>query len=327
MPVTALTSRLGTRLHAKGHFSGRTTPECPVAPALPKPAVRVKQESDNPFRPKLKNFALRSKGQQSRLPGDSPEKLRLAVPKSDSFGPFFLALLKQIGFPLSQPRSRQFDLETADPSLSARLLKTWDIPALLTPDPVDENYIARHCGFTGLDCVAEATAKAQLDQAVGLPVSPLGELTCLVPFPEVGTANVHIIGRAVDTELLERAPHDKPLPVATEYYSGLGTQFFQRLGTPLRIRLSRGSTEAWVLPDQNGRRPATFAVDNVESGKTLEHNGLSPLALLMETHMGFFASQSALQDPAAGPRIRFLAEQLKQAYPKVLEDFRPAPKS
>lgn len=191
--------------------------------------------------------------------------MKLAIPKGRLQGPA-LDLLARAGFPLHAVSDRSYQLAGPE-GFEARLFKPRSIAELLAIGAID-------IGLTGLDVLRDAA----VDVAV--------------PCVDLGLNRVRIV---VATPIAKRAildaPPRRPLIVATEY-PALAERWMMARGLAHVVLRTHGATEAF-LPDV-----ADVIIDCVETGATLEANGLVPVEELFQSSTWVVVHKDVLARPS-----------------------------
>jgi ATP phosphoribosyltransferase len=175
--------------------------------------------------------------------------LRVGVPKGRLLPPLSTLLREKVSIDLSALPPRKLSLTAG--GVRFYLLKPRSIPQLLALGFLD-------AGFCGRDLLMES-----------------GYDSALEVFCDLGMQRVQICVGAASAEIL-RAPPDRPLAIATELPLLASRWAFSKNLSHI-ILASWGSTEAWV-PDL-----ADVIVDVVETGATMQANGLALLETIMES--------------------------------------------
>lgn len=192
--------------------------------------------------------------------------MRIAVPKGRLQEPVLAALrdIDELGN-ITFPKTRSYHGVSRIPGIKATLIKPRAIPQLLGLDVFD-------IGFCGLDLVQEA------DELGAIPVADLGlnRVRILVGVP------------ATKYAILDRPP-PRPLVIATEYPK-IAERWAIKRGLACITVETFGGTEAYV-PDI-----ADIVIDCVETGATLEANGLIPMETLLESSTHLVVSSRFARD-------------------------------
>jgi len=205
--------------------------------------------------------------------------MRLAIPKGRLMSGV-LDRLTRAELELSFAGDRDYRPRCNDPRVTARLFKPRAIPQLVAMGRYD-------AGFCGLDLVLESGYEQVL------PLADLGlnavELVVAVPRGLAG---------------LLKSPPKRPVVIATEYPM-LASRWALEHNLAAIVLQTWGSTEAYAPDD------ADVVLDCVETGRTLEANGLVVLERLARSTTWFVVEKRALDDPERGPTLRELATRLE----------------
>lgn len=189
--------------------------------------------------------------------------MRVAVPKGRLAAGVMLWFdtepARQVFGEISFPNERSYRGVSSRPDVQVSLIKPRAIPQLLSLGFFD-------VGFCGLDLLVEA-AYHQVLSLIDLNLNQV-QLRVGVPLEKRG--------------ILENPPA-RPLIIATEY-PGMAEQWAFEKGLACIVVQTFGGTEAYV-PDI-----ADIVIDCVETGATLEANGLVPVDLLMKSSTYLIAS-------------------------------------
>lgn len=185
--------------------------------------------------------------------------LRLALPKGRMQGAV-LSLMADAGLPV-QLGARAYRPTIGAGRFNAKLLKPQSIVEMLASG-------SRDVGFAGADWVRELDADVE-------------ELL------DTGFDPVRVVAAAPASLLVHGALPPRRLVVASEYQR-IAMSWIACEGLDARFVRSYGATE--VLPPDD----ADVIVDNAATGSTLAANGLSEVALLMESSTRLYASRAAL---------------------------------
>ncbi|HEY9788322.1 MAG TPA: ATP phosphoribosyltransferase [Candidatus Obscuribacterales bacterium] len=202
-----------------------------------------------------------------------------------------LSLLDQIGIQfLSSGRS--YRPVSSDPTIEAKMLKSQNIPALVS--------LGRHdCGFCGYDWIVEQNA--DVVELLDLKFDPV-RLIAAVP------------EEMQDLLTTPEVAQGKTLVVASEYRR-LATEFIAGKNLNAIFVRAFGATEA--LPPED----ADMIIDNTASGTTLRHNRLVIIDELMRSTTRFICNREALKNPVKRKKLEEMAmlmESSLRARQKVL---------
>lgn len=197
--------------------------------------------------------------------------LRVGIPKGRLQAQVVELLRTRAGLDFGTLAPRELTLTLG--GIRFYLLKPRSIPQLVAMGFLD-------AGFCGQDLIAES-----------------GYDDRLATFHDLGVQRVELCVAAASAEILQRPP-DRPVAIATEFPLLASRWAFSQNLSHI-VLSSWGSTEAWV-PDL-----ADVIVDVVETGATLEANGLTLLAtLLTSTTVLFERQQGILGSTKLGQALR-----------------------
>ncbi len=194
--------------------------------------------------------------------------IKFAIPKGRMFEGV-RRLLADGGLDISATE-RGYRPSISLPDFGVKLLKPRAIVEMLAAG-------SRDVGFAGADWVRETAAD-------------------VVEIVDTGLDRVRLVA-AAPAALLEggRLP-DRPLVVASEY-ERIAQAWIEQRGLDAILLRSYGATE--VLPPED----ADCIIDNTATGATLAANGLVIIDELMTSSTRFYASRSAMSDPAKRAQI------------------------
>ncbi len=196
--------------------------------------------------------------------------LNLVLPKG-SLEAATLRLFEEADLPVSRATDRDYYATIPDPRIAkVKILRPQEIPQAVQLGHFD-------VGFTGHDWVLETGSDVY--EVMNLNFNRGGTTVARVVLAVPGTANV---------ERPEDIPSD--WRISTEYIK-LTTDYFARLGKPVRVTLSYGATEA-KIPEL-----ADAIVDLTETGNSLRRAGFRIVATLAETSTRMIANHDAWSDP------------------------------
>jgi ATP phosphoribosyltransferase len=177
------------------------------------------------------------------------------------------ARLAGVGVGLRLRSERDYHPECDVPGVEATLYKPRSLPRLVDLGFCD-------VAFTGLDVVRDA----MVDH--------------VVPLVDLGVGRVRVVAAvpAARRAVLD-SPPKRPLVIATEYPRLAGAWAMGR-GLAHIVIESHGSTEAYV------RHVADIVVDCVETGATLEQNGLVAVETILES-----TTCMIVRDSTSNPRV------------------------
>jgi len=221
--------------------------------------------------------------------------LRLVIPKG-SLEKQTLALFEAADIRLIRGSDRDYHGTVDDPRVDKfSLLRPQEIPRYVEDGFFD-------VGLTGLDWVKET----------GAVVETLAALPYTKGF--VG-ATVRVVLAVSEASGISSASEIKAGSRISTEYPNLTKQFFEAAGTPVKIFLSYGATEAKVPEIVDA------IVDVTETGSTLRRNGMRIIETLVESPTLLIANPASWTDPAkrrALEEIRILLMGVIDARGKVL---------
>lgn len=197
--------------------------------------------------------------------------LSLVLPKG-SLEDQTLKLFEQADLPVRRSSDRQYNATISDPRIGqVKVLRPQEIGGYVQKGYFD-------LGITGLDWIQETDSDvvsvmdmAYNKQGVGAPVK---------------------IVLAVANESGIQKPEDiRPGSRISTEYPNLTRRFFEGLGIPVEVLLSYGATEAKVPDIADG------VVEVTETGSTLRKNGMSIIAVLLESTTQLVANRQSYEDP------------------------------
>ena len=189
-------------------------------------------------------------------------------------------LLARAGLTFHFESDRDYSGEGSLPGMSGKLIKARAVPQMVALGNFE-------LGFCGLDLVKES----DYEQVVPLLDLGLNGVLIVVAVPQ---------DRA---DILENPPR-RPLLIATEY-ERLADAWALKHGLAHITIQTHGSTEAYVPED------ADIIVECVETGRTLEANGLVAVEELFPSTTHLVANRTALQDTQQGAEIRRWVDKLR----------------
>lgn len=195
--------------------------------------------------------------------------LKLVLPKG-SLERLTLELFEAADLPVRRTSDREYRATIDDPRVAdVAIMRPQEIPRYVEDGHFD-------AGITGQDWVAETEADVE-------------EIATL-PYAKASPRPVKIVLAMAESSGV-RTPDDltPDLHVSTEYVN-LAQRYFERRGLPATVVRSYGSNEAKVPGI------ADAIVHNVETGSTLERNGLRIVDTLMESWTVLVANKKSMQD-------------------------------
>ncbi len=210
-------------------------------------------------------------------------EVRVALPKGRLLAGV-LAALARTGLDFTRANDRDYRPRCSDPAFEAKLLKPRSIPQVVALDRFA-------VGFCGLDLVRESGYE-QVEPLLDLGLNAV-EIVVAVP---------------ADRRDLLTAPPRRPLLLATEYES-LAAHWALGRGLAHITVQTHGSTEAYAPED------ADIVIDCVETGRTLEANGLVVVERLFRSTTHLVAGRAALDREPVRRRVDELVERLRRGAP------------
>jgi ATP phosphoribosyltransferase len=202
--------------------------------------------------------------------------MRIALPKGRLL-PGVLQVMAGFGFDFPERAYTAVSRE-----ITAKLVKARAIPQLVAHGIVD-------LGCVGLDCVADRAYENA------------------VPLRDLGLNRVEImVALARSQRDLLLSPPPRPLVIATEY-PGIGSRWAQERGLAHILVETFGSTEGYA-PDL-----ADVVIDCVETGATMEANGLVIVEHLMTSTTWLIANRLLLEDPDGRRKVEAFVGRLALA--------------
>ncbi|MGI6037313.1 MAG: ATP phosphoribosyltransferase [Limnochordia bacterium] len=198
--------------------------------------------------------------------------LKLVLPTGSLEKPT-LEVFEAADLPVVCLNSRSYRGEIDDPRISSvRFMRPQEIPAYVAEGVFD-------MGICGLDWIME---QGCLDRVVRL--APL----C---YSRSTNRNVKIVVAVHKDSGISDPRQIPPGSKVTTEYVALTERYFRKLGIPVRVEFSYGTTEAKV-PDM-----ADVAVELTERGTTLRANNLKVIDVVAESETTLIANSQCLQDP------------------------------
>ena len=205
--------------------------------------------------------------------------MKIALPKGRLYEGV-VAMMRQSGVSFARSSNRSYHPSCSDPEVDAWIRKVRAIPQLLSLGLFD-------VGFCGLDLVKEA----DYDNVVPLLDLGLNPVRIIVA--------VHTSQRDILTD-----PPKRPILIATEY-ERLADQWAMEHNLAHITVQTFGSTEGY--PPLH----ADIAFDCVETGATLEANGLVIIDELFNSTTWLIANRAALSHPVTSARITSLTKKIQ----------------
>lgn len=212
--------------------------------------------------------------------------LKLAIPKG-RLQQGVTGYLSRIGINFSFKSDRDYKPAASEAGIEAKILKPRAVPQLVALGNYD-------IGFCGLDILANA----DYEQAVPILNLGLNPVTLVVAVPNE------------KQDILSNAPK-RPLLIATEYEQ-IADRWAMKKGLAHITIQTYGSTEGYAPDD------ADIVFDCMETGRTLEANGLVVIEKLMDSATYMIANKAALEDENKKQKII----ELKKRLEKALEDIK-----
>ncbi|MFG2981708.1 ATP phosphoribosyltransferase [Streptomyces sp. NPDC048258] len=214
--------------------------------------------------------------------------LSLALPKGTSLEERTLDLFARAGLEVKRPSGRSYRgrIEYGGP-IQVAFYKPREIPFVVESGAFD-------FGLTGADWVEEADAKVEVLQSFNYAKLTNGPWRIVLAVP-------------LEHEAQQIADLKRGLRVASEYV-GIGQRFFRDAGLSVEMVHSYGATEA-KIPEL-----ADAVIDVVETGSSLQHNGLRILQTIRTCTPQIIASPASAADEAKGDRILKVIRMLNSAH-------------
>lgn len=189
------------------------------------------------------------RGRVSPKKGDPSLMLKLVLPTGSLEKPT-LQMFEDAGLPVTHFNSRSYQGSIDDPRISSvRFMRPQEIPVYVAEGLFD-------AGISGLDWILERECRGRVIEAAELPYSR-----------ETAQPVRVVVAVAADSDFKEPSSIPPGSKVTTEYVN-LARDYFKRLGIPVKIEFSYGTTEAKVPGI------ADVAVEITERGETLRANNL-----------------------------------------------------
>ena len=205
--------------------------------------------------------------------------MRFALPKGRLLAGV-TELLARAGLTFAFDNDRDYSGVGSVEGTSGKLIKARAVPQMVALGNFE-------VGFCGIDLVRES----DYEQVQPLLDLQLNAVTIVVAVPR---ARAGILAN----------PPRRPLLIATEYERLADAWAFKQGLAHITIQ-THGSTEAYVPED------ADIIVECVETGRTLEANGLVVVEQLFRSTTHLVANRMALADPHTGAEIRHWVQQLR----------------
>ncbi|HEX9774894.1 MAG TPA: ATP phosphoribosyltransferase [Actinomycetota bacterium] len=195
--------------------------------------------------------------------------LKLVIPKG-SLEPSTLGLLEQADLAVRRGSDRDYHGTIEDPRIDrVSILRPQEIPTY-----VEEGYF--DLGITGLDWVEETGAEVEV-------------LTSLHYSGRSGGKARIVLAVPMASSWQSAADLPEGARISTEY-PNLTRRAFEKLGTPVKVFLSYGATEAKVPEIVDA------VVEVTETGTSLRRSGLTIIETLMESETVLIANRAAAAD-------------------------------
>jgi ATP phosphoribosyltransferase len=189
--------------------------------------------------------------------------MKLALPKGRLFEGV-IAWLADRGVTFDFKNDRDYSPQCSDPATRPRVRKVRAIPQLLSYGIFD-------AGFCGLDLLEEGSCYKEVWPVLDLGLNPV-KLVVAIHESQAG--------------ILE-APPPRPLVIASEY-ENIAHQWAWKRGLAHILVNTYGSTEGYAPED------ADIVFDCVETGATMEANGLVVVETVMDSSTWLVANKEAL---------------------------------
>ena len=172
--------------------------------------------------------------------------------------------------------SRKLIIESSEENIKLAILRTWDIPKFV-------NYGAADLGIVGKDILFETDLENNYYEILDL---------------KIGICRMSLA--SLDSKL----PKNKKIKVATKYPS-FAKDFFSKLSKDIDIVILKGAIEIAPILGLSD-----CIVDLVQTGKTLNENGLKELDLISNISSKLIVNKSSFK--SNNKTIKTLLEKLKK---------------
>lgn len=192
--------------------------------------------------------------------------LRLALPTGSLQQPT-LDMFAAADLAVTTPNSRCYEAFIEDPRVSCvRWLRPQEIPVYVAEGLFD-------LGIAGYDWVVERGCQDKVEIVAKLPYSRKSNRPVRL-----------VVAVSEEAEEIKTAADVKPGSKVTTEYVQIAKDYFAKLGIPVKVEFSFGTTEAKV-PEI-----ADVAVELTESGSSLRANRLKIVDTIMESHTVLMAN-------------------------------------
>ena len=198
----------------------------------------------------------------------------IALPKGRLL-PEIKKLFSKIGIDFDE-NSRKLIIESSEENIKIAILRTWDIPKFV-------NYGAADLGVVGKDILFETDLENNYYEILDL---------------KIGICRMSLA--SLDSKL----PKNKKIKVATKYPS-FAKDFFSKLSKDIDIVILKGAIEIAPILGLSD-----CIVDLVQTGKTLNENGLKELDLISNISSKLIVNKSSFK--SNNKTIKNLLEKLKK---------------
>ena len=198
----------------------------------------------------------------------------IALPKGRLL-PEIKKLFSKIGIDFDE-NSRKLIIESSEENIKIAILRTWDIPKFV-------NYGAADLGVVGKDILFETDLENNYYEILDL---------------KIGICRMSLA--SLDSKL----PKNKKIKVATKYPS-FAKDFFSKLSKDIDIVILKGAIEIAPILGLSD-----CIVDLVQTGKTLNENGLKELDLISNISSKLIVNKSSFK--SNNKTIKTLLEKLKK---------------
>lgn len=189
--------------------------------------------------------------------------MRIALPKGRPLK-VVQDVLEKIGITFLFKNDRDYTAKSSDGEFTAKLIKAKAVPQMVALGNFE-------IGFCGLDVFTETN----YDQNILIRDIDVARVELLIAVPE---CNLNIINN----------PPKRPILIATEY-ENIAHHWANNKNLAHIIIQTYGSTEAYPPND------ADIILDCVETGRTLQANGLIPIEQIMVSTMYLIANKTLFE--------------------------------
>ncbi|NLN18187.1 MAG: ATP phosphoribosyltransferase [Firmicutes bacterium] len=222
--------------------------------------------------------------------------LKLALP-SGSLQKGTIEMFEAADLSISTPDARCYEATIDDPRISrVRWMRPQEIPLYVAEGLFD-------LGIGGYDWVLERGCENDVEIIMNLNYSKQSHRP------------VRLVVAVSENSDIQKPTDIKPGSKVTTEYVSIAAKYFEKLGIPVKIDFSFGTTEAKV-PEI-----ADVAVELTESGSSLRANNLKIIDTVMESSTVLMANKKSWQDPEKRGHINDIVTLLRgvlEARDKVL---------